>query len=139
MKELFTCIKPAVFSEKRFLHYRFALMGVLLLGLIVTIASATLAANEYDVSDVDSPPKLVRQMPIKFPAQAKKDGITGKVVIRCLIGTNGKTEQMEVVESEPAGIFDESAMSTLKYWEFRPGVKQGEMVATWVKVPIKFE
>jgi protein TonB len=78
-------------------------------------------------------------MPIKFPAQAKRDGITGKVVVRCLIGTDGKADKMEVVESEPAGIFDESALSTLKYWQFRPGIKQGEMVATWVKVPFKFE
>jgi protein TonB len=112
---------------------------VLLLGLILTVAATAMAATEYDASDVDKPPKIVRQMPIKFPAQAKKEGITGKVVIRCLIGTDGKAGKMEIVESEPAGIFDESALSTLKYWQFRPGVKSGEMVATWVKVPFKFE
>ena len=139
MKELFVCKRLAVFSKNKVRNHRLALAGVLLLGLIVAAAATTMAATEYEAADVDSPPKLVRQMPIKFPAQAKKDGITGKVVVRCLIGTNGKADKMEVVDSEPAGIFEESALATLKYWEFRPGVKEGEMVATWVKVPFKFE
>lgn len=139
MKELFDCMTPAVFFKRTFRNHRLALAGVLLLGLIVTVSTAAMAAAEYEVAEVDKPPKLVRQMPIKFPAKAKRDGITGKVVVRCLIGTNGKADKMEIVNSEPAGIFDESAMSTLKYWQFRPGVKKGEMVATWVKVPFKFE
>lgn len=139
MKEFFARIAPAVFFRKKLGDHRLTCTGVLMLGLVVAVAATTMAATEYEASDVDSPPKLVRQMPIKFPAQAKRDGITGKVVVRCLIGTNGKADKMEVVESEPAGIFEESALSTLKYWEFRPGVKSGEMVATWVKVPFKFE
>jgi protein TonB len=76
---------------------------------------------------------------VKYPSQAKKNGITGKVIIRCLIGVDGKAAKLEVVESEPAGIFDDSALSTIKYWQFRPGIKSGELVATWVKVPFKFE
>jgi TonB family protein len=139
MKELSDFFSPAVFSKNKFRNRRFTLAGVMLLGLTLAVAATTISANEYEASDVDSPPKLVRQMPIKYPSQAKKDGITGKVVVRCLIGADGKTAKMEVVESEPVGIFDDSALSTLKYWQFRPGVKQGEMVATWVKVPIKFE
>lgn len=139
MKESFACSISAVFSKNNFKNHRFALVAVLLLGLLVTVAVTAMATTEYEASDVDNPPKLVRQMPIKYPAQAKRDGIKGKVVVRCLIGTDGKADRMEVVESEPSGIFDESAMATLKYWQFRPGVKQGEMVATWVKVPFKFE
>jgi protein TonB len=78
-------------------------------------------------------------MPVKYPAQAKKNGITGKVIVRCLVGVDGKAGKLEIVESDPEGIFDDSALSTLKYWQFRPGIKGGELVATWVKVPFKFE
>ena len=139
MKALYDCITPAVFFKNTFRNHRLALSVVLLIGLIFTVGATVKAATEYDAADVDKPPKVVRQVPIKFPAQAKRDGITGRVVIRCLIGTDGKADKMEIVESEPVGIFDESALSTLKYWQFRPGIKQGEMVATWVKVPFKFE
>jgi protein TonB len=137
MKELFACMTPAVFSKK--IKNRPFLVASVLFGFMIAIAATTMASTEYDAADVDKPPKIVRSIPIKFPAQAKKDGVTGKVVIRCLIGTNGKADKMEIVESEPAGIFDKSALSTLKYFQFRPGIRQGEMVATWVKVPIKFE
>jgi periplasmic protein TonB len=138
MKKLFD-FAPDSSLKNKFSNHRFALAAVLLLGLIIAVTATAMAATEYDASDVDKPPKLVRQMPIKFPADAKRKGITGQVVVRCLIGTDGKAGKMEIVESEPAGIFDESAISTLKYWQFRPGVKSGEMVATWVKVPFKFE
>lgn len=139
MKELFDSVAPAFCFKNRIRNHRFALVAVLLLGFIFAVTSTAMAVAEYDASDVDKPPKLVRQMPPKFPVDAKRKGITGLVVIRCLIGTDGKANKMEIVQSEPAGVFDESAMSTLKYWQFRPGVKEGEMVSTWVKVPFKYE
>jgi protein TonB len=110
----------------------------LLLGIFCTAAIA-MAAAEYEASEVDSPPKVVKQMPVKYPSAAKKNGITGKVIVRCLIGTDGKAGNFEIVESEPAGIFEDAALATLKYWQFRPGIMSGELVATWVKVPFKFE
>lgn len=118
---------------------RLPLVGMVMLLLVFCMAAISPAVTEYDVADVDSPPKIVRQLPIKYPASAKKNGITGKVTVRCLINVDGKAERLEVVESEPTGIFDDSALSTLKYWQFRPGIKSGELVATWVKVPFKFE
>ena len=132
-----------LFAFRRFLNHlnngKLPLIGILMLLLVFCMATISSAAPEYDAADVDSPPKIVRQMPVKYPAQAKKDGITGTVIVRCLIGVDGKADKLEVVESEPAGIFDDSALSTLKYWQFRPGIKSGELVATWVKVPFKFE
>ncbi len=105
------------------------------------IVSVTIGANaaEYDASDVDKPPKLVRQMEPKYPPDAKRTKTEGRVVVRCLITAKGKADKMEIVESEPAGVFDESAMKAIKYWQFRPGVLKGEMVDTWVKIPLTFE
>jgi TonB family protein len=104
------------------------------------IVSAAIVTNavEYEASDVDKPPKLVRSMPPKYPPGAKRERLEGRVIVRCLITSKGKADKMEVVESDPEGIFDESAMKALKYYSFRPGVKGGEMVDTWVKVPFTF-
>jgi protein TonB len=139
MKELLGFASHAVFSKNHFTVNKLLLAGIMLLCFVFCLTATSSAATEYDASDVDSPPKIVRQMPVKYPAQAKKDGITGKVIVRCLIGVNGKADRFEIVESDPAGVFDDSAVSTLKYWQFRPGIKSGELVATWVKVPFKFE
>ena len=139
MKKLFAALAPVVTYRNCFSKGKLALVGMLSLSLFFGMASRTMAATEYDVADVDTPPKIIRQMPVKFPAQAKKDGVTGKVVVRCLIDKDGKADRLEIVESEPAGVFDDSALSTLKYWQFRPGIKKGDLVATWVKIPFKFE
>lgn len=139
MKRLFAFDTFFTFSKNHHNRGKLSFIGMVLMLLIFCMATTSSAAPEYDAADVDSPPKIVRQMPVKYPAQAKREGITGKVVIRCLIGVNGKAGKLEVVESEPAGVFDDSALSTLKYWQFRPGIKSGELVATWVKVPFKFE
>jgi protein TonB len=139
MKELFDCLKMSVVWKNHTITGRFSLVTLIVTLFVFCMASMSFATPEYDASEVDSPPKLVRQMPVKYPKEAKKDGITGKVIVRCLIGVDGKAGKLEVVQSEPAGVFDESALSTLKHWQFRPGIKSGELVATWVKVPFKFE
>ena len=131
--------KTLISRNKNTLKGTFAHFGMALLLFAFCAMTTASAATEYDASDVDSPPKVVRQMPVNYPAQAKHDGITGKVTVRCLIGVDGKADKLEIVESEPAGVFDNSALSTLKYWQFRPGIKEGKLVATWVKVPFKFE
>lgn len=117
--------------------FRIFSMGGLLLLSMVLVSSAT--AQEYEASEVDTKPKIVRQMPITYPTLAKRSGQEGRVMIRVLIGTKGKAEKMEVVESEPEGVFDEAALKSLKYWQFRPGILGGDLVATWVKIPLTFK
>jgi protein TonB len=112
-------------------------MGGFLVLSVILASAAT--AQEYEAKDVDTKPKIIRQMPITYPTLAKRNGIEGRVVIRVLIGIKGKAEKMEVFQSEPEGIFDENAMKSLKYWQFRPGILNGELVQTWVAIPLTFQ
>ena len=122
----------------RKLHILFPTM-LLLLSWVIFSVTCVVNAAEYDASDVDKPPKLVRSMEAKYPPEAKRHKTGGRVVVRCLITAQGKADKLEVVESEPAGVFDESALKAIKYYQFRPGVLKGEMVDTWVKIPLTFE
>ncbi len=117
----------------------FSAASLLLLSLIWVSVSLAQGATEYNASEVDSPPKIVRQHPITYPTLAKRSGQEGRVVVNVLIGTNGKADKMEVMESEPEGIFDDAALKSLKYWQFRPGIKEGKLVPTWVKIPLTFK
>lgn len=128
-------IKPL--KDKRKLHTLVPTMLLLLSWMIFSV-SAIAETGEYSASQVDKPPKLVRQTPVKYPPQAKRNKTEGRVVVRCLIGVKGKIDKMEIVASEPEGVFDDNALKSLKYWQFRPGVLKGEMVSTWVKVPLNF-
>jgi len=139
MKELFGYGRFSALLKNRMIGSKLPFIGMVMMLVLFCTVTISSAVMEYEAADVDSPPKIVRQIPVKYPTQAKREGITGRVIVRCLVGTDGKAKKLEVVESEPAGIFDESALSNLKYCQFRPGIKGGELVATWVKVPFKFE
>ncbi len=114
----------------------FATVGLLLLSIMW---GSVAVAQEYEVSEIDTPPKVIKSNPVTYPTLAKRSEIEGKVVVRVLIGVKGKADKMEVVESEPKGMFDEAALKSLKYWKFRPGLLGGELVATWVKIPLSFK
>lgn len=120
------------------IHFLVSFSGLILLAGLFIFSPMAADGAEYEASEVDSPPKLVRQMPITYPSDAKRNKVEGRVVVRCLIGTKGKTEKTEIVEAEPAGVFDGNVLKSLKYWQFRPGIKDGDLVSTWVKIPLSF-
>jgi protein TonB len=94
---------------------------------------------EFELSEVDSPPQAIRKAPAVYPFSAKRQGLTGKVMIRCLVNVDGTASKHQIVESEPKGVFDEAALEALEKWRFKPGVLGGERVSTWVRVPFVFE
>ena len=94
---------------------------------------------EFELSEVDTPPQVIRKVPAMYPFGAKRKGIRGKVVIRCLVGIDGTTRKHKVLVSKPEGVFDEAAMTAVQRWRFKPGILGGEAVPTWVQVPFVFE
>jgi TonB family protein len=53
---------------------------------------------------------------------------TGYVVITYTIGVNGRVSDVEVVESEPRGVFDESALDAVRKWVYEPRKENGVAV-----------
>ena len=83
-------------------------------------------------------PDLRKVQPI-YPFAAKKQGLTGEVVVRCLIQPEGRATHIRVVASEPDGVFDEATIRAIEKWRFKPGILGGDPVPTWVRIPLKFE
>ena len=94
---------------------------------------------EFELSEVDSPPKPARKVPAIYPFGAKRQGIQGKVLVRCLVGIDGVTRKHKILDSQPEGVFDEAALNALEKWVFKPGFLGGEPVPTWIRVPFVFE
>lgn len=94
---------------------------------------------EFELTEVDTPPRAIRKAPPVYPFGAKRKGVRGEVVIRCLVGIDGMGSKFTIVSSEPAGVFDEAGLEAVKKWRFKPGILGGEPVPTWVRIPFKFE
>ncbi len=54
----------------------------------------------------------------KYPVQAVKENIEGAVLLSFDINANGNTENIRVVNSSPANVFDNAAIEALKQWTY---------------------
>ncbi|MDZ7789885.1 MAG: energy transducer TonB [Xanthomonadales bacterium] len=88
---------------------------------------------------VDQPPRATRQTPLEFPSLARKQGVEGYVVLSLLISAAGEIEKVQVLESSPAGLFEESAVQGIRDWRFEPAQYQGRNVRVWAKQRIRFD
>ncbi len=87
---------------------------------------------------VEQAPIIVHTAPLNYPQIAQKQGIKGYVTLNLLVAPNGNVEKTHIVASEPKGIFDAVATSSVKKWKFQPGMNKGHKVAVWVEQTIQF-
>ena len=94
-----------------------------------TVAKPLQAATDDDV--------LTRP---KYPASAIAQGISGRVDLEVLVGTDGRPEEIRVVNSSPEGVFDKVAVEAAQQWRFNAGRdgRRGEKVEGWVRIPVQF-
>ncbi len=81
----------------------------------------------------------VRYVEPKYPRQALEKGTEGWVDLEFTVGTNGTVGNVTVVRSEPAGVFDAAASSSLARWRFRPVLVDGRPVDQRARVRMQFD
>ena len=70
----------------------------------------------------------VKRVPPIYPEKAAKNDLEGFVVLSFDITETGTTDNVKVVKSQPAGVFDKSAKVALKQWEYKPRIQGGKGV-----------
>lgn len=73
-----------------------------------------------------------------YPAQSRRMGEQGKVVVRVLIGTDGLAQKVEIRQSSGFERLDEAALKSVKNWRYVPGKRAGVVQAMWFSVPINY-
>jgi TonB family protein len=92
----------------------------------------------FNLKQVDQPPVPIQKVDPEFPPAARKLGAAGKVVIKFLVKADGSVVRACILEANPEGLFDQSALDAIGKWRFTPGIYQGNAVATWVILPVHF-
>lgn len=100
---------------------------------------STTDESAFPLSLVDTPPKAIRSYSPVYPPQAEANLYEGRVVLQFIVTKEGGVKNVEVVDSVPAGVFDESSKDAILKYKFSPGIKDGVPVNTIVKLPISFE
>lgn len=109
-------------------------IGIYLLIFGVTASCSNTLNNDYSKNEQAAleigPIPLVKYNP-RYPAGAKTKGIEGWTIVEYTVNTEGRTENIRVVESNPQSIFDTVSVKATKRFKYRPQNKNG--------VPIKTE
>lgn len=79
----------------------------------------------------------VRTVAPQYPADLKRQGITGLVMVTFTVTAQGTVEN-PVVEKSPHPDFTREAIAAVRKWKFRPARLNGEPVENKVTVPIQF-
>jgi protein TonB len=74
-----------------------------------------------------------------YPAEARKKGYQGEVLLRAEVLSNGRVGDVELKKSSGHEILDRSALAAVKQWKFIPAREGEKTVAVWVTIPVKFQ
>jgi len=75
----------------------------------------------------------------RYPPQAIRRREEGEVVLRVLVGLDGRPVQIEVERSSRSRLLDRAAIDAVQKWLFNPALKDGKPIQGWVLVPISFK
>jgi TonB family protein len=64
-----------------------------------------------------------------YPESARAQGIEGYVVVNFTVTANGEVGNIEIIESEPPGVFDNEALAATARLRFEPRIVLNEAVA----------
>jgi len=74
------------------------------------------------------------------PPEARADGVEGVVAVRYDVDVDGTVINARVVNSEPAGVFDEAALRAVRSWRFNARIVNGEkQVARNIQSTVSFK
>jgi protein TonB len=65
-------------------------------------------------------PEVVFRPALRYPAMAERRRLEGFVEIEFTIGADGSVSELEVLRSEPEGVFEREALAAMERWRFAP-------------------
>ena len=87
---------------------------------------------------VDRPSRLVsRKMP-RYPRLARQQRIEGFVAFKIVVGPDGTVESTQLLDSQPAGIFEASAEKVINHFRYSPAKVDGRAVRSYKRQKIHF-
>ena len=94
------------------------------------------AGRPYEVHEVDQQARVLVGPEPLYPPFAREAQVEGLVVVRALVGRDGRVEEADVVRSVP--LLDATALEAVRRWTFDPARVHGRAVSVWILIPFRF-
>jgi protein TonB len=112
--------------------------GALALNLLGGSADAARdLAQALDVAELDKPPTLIAAVSPRYPPELRRARVEGTVSLVFVLTEEGRVEDVRV-ESSSRPEFEQPALEAIRRWRYKPGMKEGEAVKTYMRQPIRF-
>lgn len=73
-----------------------------------------------------------------YPSDMRLGEREGRVVVRVLIGTDGRVKDVQQVSAASASFFEATRKQALAKWRFKPGTKDGVAIEAWHTMAVRF-
>lgn len=83
-------------------------------------------------------PRYVDAFQPGYPSDERLAGHEGRVVVRVLIGTDGRVKEVQQVSAASGAFFEATRKQALAKWRFKPGTSDGVAVETWHTMAVRF-
>ncbi|NWF75051.1 MAG: energy transducer TonB [Nitrospirae bacterium] len=100
-------------------------------------------SEQPEIKPVQLPENAVPPQPLadnatpEYPSEAKKQGLTGVVMLKVIIDTNGNVIKVEVLRGEEP--FKSAAVKAVKKWKYTPAYYNNKPITVYriIKIPFK--
>ncbi|WP_158678066.1 M56 family metallopeptidase [Pseudoalteromonas sp. T1lg23B] len=106
-------------------------MAVKALALVIACSSLSAMAlaksTDPAVHNKGSEVRPIMRIEPAYPSEAANAGQTGYVTLQFTIDGRGHTNNIEVIDAQPQGVFEQSAINALRQWQYTPASNTSEL------------
>jgi TonB family protein len=92
----------------------------------------------YRASELDERAVPLNEAPLEYPEAALQARLGGRVTLRLFIGQDGALRKVELLDSQPPGVFDQAALKAVSALRFRPATRNQVAVASMKTIEVPF-
>jgi protein TonB len=99
--------------------------------------SQTAGAEAFSVADLERRPEVLNTVPPAYPEALRKARVEGAVTLAFVLNESGRVVDPRV-ENATHKEFEAAALEAIRKWKFKPGLKDGQPVRTYLRQTIRF-
>jgi protein TonB len=100
-------------------------------------AAQAIQDETFDVSELEKKPEPISQVAPAYPAELRKAKIEGSVTLVFVLNEDGHVEEPRI-ENSSRPEFEKPALDAIRKWRFRPGMKDGKAVRSYIRQALRF-
>src|SRR5437867_2460741 len=109
---------------------------------VVAEAAPAPTVREGDLVDydkVDVRPQPINKPVLRYPPMAMRTRAQASLILTVLVSETGEVLDVKILRGDPRFGFNDEAVRMLRGTRFRPAMKEGKPVKTWIPQPIDFK